>query len=439
VAGQELAHWKRNLYSVWVVVFISLMGANLVFPFMPFFIQEDLGIDDPGEAAFWAGANATAMGISMFVFSPIWGSLADRYGRRSMLMRSVAAGVVLIGLQGVCTNVYQLMVLRALQGAFMGTVGAANALVASSVPQREVAYSMGLLQTSRYTSQTVGPVIGGLLAAFVGFRETFLLTAALYGIGVLLIVFFVEDDREAVRAEREREGEGEGSGGTEGRAARHGGSSTERPSSGRLRRDLAAVAAVPALMLMIIIYYFLFASNAFVRPVIPLVLQDIGQGSIEVFSGLLFAVLAVASTVASLWVGRRSSARFRLPLAMCIIGAGLALLPVAVVESYVTLLLVMAGFGLFSGGMMALTNGLIALLSPAGRQGSAFGMASSSQALAMATAPLAGGAAASVFGVRAVFPIAAAILVAVGVAAWALVREPQREEERAAVEATPAG
>jgi MFS family permease len=80
-------------------------------------------------------------------------------------------------------------------------------------------------------------------------------------------------------------------------------------------------------------------------------------------------------------------------------------------------LLVMAGFGLFSGGMMALTNGLIALLSPAGRQGSAFGMASSSQALAMATAPLAGGAAASAFGVRSVFPIAAGMLVAVGVAA----------------------
>jgi DHA1 family multidrug resistance protein-like MFS transporter len=403
-----LESWKRNLYSVWTVVFIGLLGANLVFPFMPFYLQEDLGVDSAGEAAFWTGAMATATGVAMFIFSPIWGSVADRYGRKAMLGRSVLAGGIVIGMQGLVTDVWQLLLLRALMGAFAGTVGAATALVASSTPQREMGFSMGFIQMGRFSSQTAGPVIGGLLAAFLGFRETFFFTALLYFAAFLVVVFVVKEDFQ-----RPEHDEG-----------------LRRAPWAVIGRDIAAVAAVPALMFMIVVLYFLFASNAFVRPVVPLVLQDMGdQENIELIAGLVFATLAVTSAVSSIVIGRvTDTLGYRLALTITVVGAGVAYLPVVIVGSPWGLAVLMGAVGLFSGGMLAVTNALIGALSPQGKQGSAFGLASSSQALAMATGPLAGGFAASALGVRAGFPIVAAILISVGVVAWFTIKEPRREE-----------
>lgn len=402
--------WKRNLYSVWTVVFIGLLGANLVFPFMPFYLQEDLGVDSAGEAAFWTGAMATATGVAMFIFSPIWGSVADRYGRKAMLARSVLAGGIVIGLQGLVQDVWQLLVLRALMGATAGTVGAATALVASTTPQREMTFSMGFIQMGRFSSQTVGPVIGGVLAAFLGFRETFFFTAVLYFAAFLIVVFVVKEDFE--RPPREE---------TEG---------IRRAPWAVVGRDISAIAAIPALLVMMGVLYFLFASNAFVRPVVPLVLQDIGgQENVELVAGLVFATLAITSAVSSILIGRvATSVGYRLALTVTVVGAGLFYLPVVFVDTAWQLAALMGAVGLFSGGMLAVTNALIGALAPAGKQGSAFGVASSSQALAMATGPLAGGFAASALGVRAGFPIVAVILLAVGTVAWFLIKEPDREE-----------
>ncbi|MEX2238117.1 MAG: MFS transporter [Dehalococcoidia bacterium] len=408
--------WKRNLYSVWLVVFIGLLGANLVFPFMPFFIQEDLGVDSPGEAAFWTGTMATATGLSMFFFSPIWGSLADRYGRRPMLARSVFAAAIVIGLQGLAQNVWQLLVLRALMGAFAGTVGAATALVASTTPQREMGYSMGVIQMGRFSSQTVGPVIGGVLAAFLGFRETFFFTAVLYLVAFAVVILIVEEDFERPPPSEEK----------------------SKPGwiGSRITRDLSAVATVPALMLAIAVLYFLFASNAFVRPAVPLVLQDLGRvDNVELYAGFLFAMISVTSAVSAILIGRAAArVGYRLALTVSVIGAGLIYIPVAFVDTFWQLMIVMGAVGLFSGGMLAVTNALIGSLAPPGKQGAAFGLASSSQALALASGPLAGGLVASALGVRAGFPIVAGILVTVGVVVWATIREPGAGE----VEAAPA-
>ncbi|MPZ22227.1 MAG: MFS transporter [Dehalococcoidia bacterium] len=407
-----MENWKRNLYSIWAVVFISMVGGSLVFPFMPFYMQEDLGVDDPGEAAFWTGIAMAATGVSMFVFSPVWGSLADRHGRRPMLIRAVIGGMILISLQGLAQNVWQLILLRGLQGAFMGIVGASAALVASSTPPREMGYAMGLIQSARFSSQTVGPVIGGALALAIGFRETFIFTAGLYGLGLFMVVFLV---REEFTPEPEPEG--------------------GRRGLFSMQRDIAAVAAVPALFAVIVIYYFLFASNAFVRPVLPVVLQDINpDANLELEAGFAFGMLAVASAVSSILVGRAAGiVGYRLALAASTVGAGLCYLPMILVGSFAQLLLLMAAIGLFSGGMLAAASALIGTLAPPGRQGAAFGLSTSAQALALATAPIAGGITASSLGVRSGFVIAACVLVAVGAAAWLAIRVPGHDSELEAV------
>src|SRR5690242_16717705 len=109
------------------------MGANLVFPFLPFFVK-DLGVETDSGAALWSGVLATATGAMLFISSPFWGSLADRFGRKNMLLRAYVGATITITLQAAVQNVWQLLVLRALQGLFVGTIPAATALIAAGTP-----------------------------------------------------------------------------------------------------------------------------------------------------------------------------------------------------------------------------------------------------------------------------------------------------------------
>ena len=405
----KLETWQKNLYAIALSQFVGLMGGNLVFPFMPFYVQ-DLGITDRDQVAFWAGLLATSTGVTLFLFSPVWGALADRFGRKSMLLRAYLGATVTMGLQGAAQNVFQLLALRALQGAFVGTIPAAMALVASSTPERNMPYAMGVLQMAIFTSQTTGPLLGGLLASTVGFRATFVVTAVLFFVAFLIVWVVVKE-------------------------------AFVRPAEGRSQSGplagLPLVFRQRGLLLLIGVLFFLHAAPAFVRPVVPLLVEDFGHvADAASLSGAVFAALAVTSALTALLVGRAAGrVGSRNALAVASLGAGLAYLPVLAVGNVGLLIAVMAVIGLFSGGMLPTTNTLIARSAPAGRQGAVFGVAGSAQALAFAVSPLLGGVAASALGIRAGFPMVSAMLVGVGLAVLALVREPR---ERRAEEPEPA-
>ena len=143
--------WRRNVYAVAIAQFIALGGGNLVFPFMPFYVKE-LGVHDEGQIALWSGLLGTSTGLALFVFSPIWGNLADRFGRKPILLRAYVGALITMTLQGTVQNVWQLVALRALQGVFVGTIPAATALVAASAPRERVAWSLGILQMGLFSS-----------------------------------------------------------------------------------------------------------------------------------------------------------------------------------------------------------------------------------------------------------------------------------------------
>ena len=100
----KLETWEKNLYAVWVSQFLALMGANLVFPFIPFFVK-DLGVESDSDAALWSGVLATATGAMLFISSPLWGSLSDRFGRKNMLLRAYAGATITITAQAVVQTV----------------------------------------------------------------------------------------------------------------------------------------------------------------------------------------------------------------------------------------------------------------------------------------------------------------------------------------------
>ena len=393
----KLEQWRQNLLAISVAQFIALGGAHLVFPFMPFYVEE-LGITDESAIALWSGFLGTATGATLFVFSPIWGSLADRYGRKPLLLRAYIGAMATVTLQGLVQNVWQLVFLRGLQGMFVGTIPAATALVAAGTPRKRVAYALGMVQMAVFVSQFAGPLAGGVLATSIGFRPTFVAVGGFYAISFALVFLFVEEKFERPSKE-----------------ARTG-----------FLDSMRSVLAIRPLVVLIGVVFFLNAGPTFVRPIIPLAVKSFDASlSPETLAGIAFAALAVTSAATALVVDRISArVGFRNALTLATFGAGVAYLPVAIATGIPSFLLLIAVVGLFTGAMIPTVNALIDAWAPRDRQAAAFGLSGSAMALSFAVGPLSGGIVASAASVPTSFVVIGVVMLVVSVAVFLLVQEP---------------
>src|SRR5207248_2025099 len=122
------------------------------------------------------------------------GALADRFGRKPLLLRAYAGAMLATALQSINHSLPLFFVFLAMQGAFSGTPSAAAALLASTTPRENVAYSLGLLQVSLFVAGVTGPLIGGFLAAAIGFRATFMIASiGFFTAGVVVFLTVKED------------------------------------------------------------------------------------------------------------------------------------------------------------------------------------------------------------------------------------------------------
>src|SRR5207237_6267813 len=207
VSGLLSPSWQTSLYVICVAQATAMLAFGFVLPFLPLYLKE-IGVSPESAVVFWSGALVTSTGVSLAIFSPIWGALADRHGRKLMVLRSMLIGGLIIALMGLVQNVEQFLALRILQGVFTGTIAAATALVAGIVPRERLAWSMGLLQTSVYVGISAGPVLGGLIAQAVGIRGTFfvagamLAVAGIFRLAVRPRAFHPSDPDEAARLHR---------------------------------------------------------------------------------------------------------------------------------------------------------------------------------------------------------------------------------------------
>ncbi len=112
-------YWKRNLVVLCGAQLLTLVGFSLYTSFIPYYIQQ-MGTYSDEAALSWTAAIQTAGALAMMVAAPIWGSLADRYGRKMMLLRATGAATVVAFLMGHVQSPAQLLALRAVQGIFAG-------------------------------------------------------------------------------------------------------------------------------------------------------------------------------------------------------------------------------------------------------------------------------------------------------------------------------
>jgi MFS transporter, DHA1 family, multidrug resistance protein len=386
--GGGASTWQVTLWAMVGIQFIMTMSFSFLSPIMPLFLPE-LGVTSEAGIDIWSGIlNGSTSFVAAFA-SPLWGRLADRYGRKPMLIRSSCAIAVFTAFMGMSLDVWQFFAARALMGVFAGFSSTAMALVASQVPEQRLGYALGWLSTGQLVGSLVGPVIGGVLADIThSYRVPFYCTSAITFMAMFLVWRGVRED--FVRPD-----------------------ATNRRRSG-LRGLAMMIGAAGVLPLFFVLLMAQFSTRA-VQPVVTLFVQELvgPRPDIATLGGLAFSVTGLAGMIAVPLLGKHSDEiGYRRVLLICLIGATLTSFPQAFADSYWAFTAERFGVGLFIGGILPTANALIGRMVSRADRGTVYGMTASATFLGNSLGPLTGGAIAASFGLRWVFLITAALLLA---------------------------
>ncbi len=267
-------------------------------PFLPLYFQQ-LGVDDVGEIAMWSGLSLGVTPALTAMLAPFWGRLADRYGRKIMVERSLISFVVVMGAMAFVHRPWHVFGLRALQGFFAGYGSLTLTMAADSAPRDRMAYAIGFVQTAQRLGPAIGPIVGGVVAQVVGLRNAFLVTACFYLVAVLLVVFMYDEHH-----------------------AHH---ATAHGAEGRVTfRNMLAFENF--ILLMAVVFGLQFIDRSF-GPILPLFVAELGTpvNRVPIVAGVLFSIAAGTGAIGHHFCGRllrRASARRVIAMSAAVGAAG---------------------------------------------------------------------------------------------------------------------
>jgi len=345
-------NWQKNLFWVWMAQFLSLAGFNSVLPFIPFYIEK-LGVTDHQAQKFYVAAFATIGNISFCLFSPLWGMLADKYGRRLMMLRANVGSAIILPLMAFAPGIIWLLALRFAAGAFAGTITAAQTLISGNTPMEKRGFAIGTIMSAMYSGAVIGAFCGGIIADKFGFTALFLTCGFLQLLAAVIVYFLVEEKfqpPEENRAALENDIEPE--------------------------RSLFAM-AWPVLALLLIVA----VARQFDAPFMPMLVEKIGghEGAVAA-TGMIAGLSAVAgifSGAALGWLADRMSPQ-RVAI-ICSLFAGLLMLPQGLTGSLLVLGVCRFGNMFFAGGLDPLLQVWLAKTTPDAKRGGVFGWAASAR------------------------------------------------------------
>jgi len=378
---------RRNQLVTVAMVFAVFTGFAFVLPFLPLFVRE-LGVEEPERAALWAGILIGVAPLLAGLLAPVWGRLADRHGHKGIAVTALGSYVVILALSAAVTRVGELLVLRMGIGLF-GSIGPLGlAMATAQAPREETGRAVGLIQAAQILSAAIGPFAGGILADAIGIRRTFLVTAALCAVTLVLVLAFYEERGPA---------EAKASG----------------PDPG-----FGAVVTLPGVVALLVVLFLVnFIGRSF-TPILPLHMQLLGvpSGRLASATGVLISAYSVAAAASAWYLGRLS--RTRSPLALLLLtlaGGALAVAPMALVPRYELILGLAVLLGLVSGGSLTLCYTIGGLMVPEAVRTTAFGFFSGAALFGGALSPTIAGLVAHV-SLRGIYWVDAALYVGLALA-----------------------
>lgn len=375
--------WKRTLWILWTSNFIAVAGVSLIIPFLPLYIEE-LGVHQLRDINLWSGWIFAAQSVTAVIFQPLWGAMADKYGRKLMLLRAGIGMAVMTILMGFVDAPWQLLVLRLINGVFSGFISMSISLQASVTPNEHAGKALGTLQTGQMAGSLIGPLIGGILAEAVGFRYVFVLTGMLLLAASIVVMIFV--DKGAPLRSKEKE-------------------NSRLAGNWRLMVPL-----IPVFVATMVTQIGMMS----IQPILSIYTKLLYHGvHLEFIAGLVVSITGVANLIGSPLLGRFGDrVGQRKILIFSLVMSGLTFIPQALTHNITVLLIGRFLLGLFVGGMLPSLNVLVKKLAPQEVQARAFGFNSSSQFLGNLIGPLLGSTVSAMFDIHYVFYITMGVLFA---------------------------
>jgi len=389
--------WLKTLAAAWMAQLLSMTGFSFAMPFLPFFLRE-LGVGSDSSLRIWSGLVLAAPAMTMAVTAPFWGVLADRVGRRAMVMRAMFGGAVVVALMGAAPSAGALLALRFLQGAVTGTVSATNALVSSVAPAGRAGLSLGLMQTAVFAGNSLGPYLGGLSADRLGYPMTFHLAGWMLLAGGGLVAALAEEGpiRNVACARAAAPGP-------------HG------------RPGLLAVLRGPGFAAAAGLVFLMHFTGMVLGPVFPFYVETLvpDHSCVNTETGRLLAVTAFTAALVALpagWLADRVGPRPVLVFGTCLAGA--LVVPQGFVPALWILFVLRAALGLASGTIGPAMGSFVNRSVPRSSHGTAFGIVQSATSIGFGLGPLAGGALSAWLGLRSPFVAVGALQLAFAATAW---------------------
>lgn len=184
--------WRRNLLISWVGCFFTGASFSLVMPFIPLYIEQ-LGTPK-NQIELFSGLAISVTALASAIVAPIWGNLADRKGRRLMMIRAAVGMTFTMGSLAFVPNVYWLLFMRFMTGILSGYIPNATALIASQAPREKSGWALGTLATGSIAGNLIGPSMGGALAQWFGMENVFIITGSVLLITTILTIVLVKED-----------------------------------------------------------------------------------------------------------------------------------------------------------------------------------------------------------------------------------------------------
>lgn len=394
----ESPYWRQNLLVCLLGSFTTIVAMTLILPFLPLYIEQ-LGETDHAAIVQWSGVAYGATFFTAALVAPLWGRLADLYGRKLMLIRASLGMAVAMSLMGMATEVWQLIVLRLLTGLLGGYASGSTVLVATQTPKTRTGWALGTLASGIMAGNLVGPLIGGGLPPLIGIRQTFWLAGGVIFITFLATSFFIKEERRPPKTKADRQGGG-----------------------------WASIPDKRPVIVMLLAGMLLMLANMSIEPIITVYVAQLvdDPAHITMIAGIVMSAAALGSILSASRLGKLADrvGHWNVIVAALAISA-LLLIPQAFVTQGWQLIVLRFLMGLSLGGLLPCITSVIRHNVPDNVAGNILGYATSSQYAGQVVGPLAGGFIGGHYGMRAVFLGTCIMLGAGAVYGW-LVR-PKNE------------
>ena len=373
-----MSSWKQILWTIAAMQVGTGVAIIGVVSFIPLFLTSELGVTDPGEAAFWSGIISGVTPLFVAFATPFWSLQANRHGHKIVLLSITAILALIVFLMYFVRNPTELLILRVLQGLSGGFAAVGMALVMNTTPRESLPKALGIFQSSLVMGVMFGPLAGGVIADLFGYRMPFLVFAVLTIFCLVGAAAFLPHQKPEAKKSRES-----------------------------FWAQLRYAVKNPVVCLMVMLQFLCNFGMTGIGPILPLYIKEMMGGdalAVATIVGVIIFIAGGTSVCASLTVPRLTE-RFTMTniIMWATIVTGINFIFQYLMPTVTTLGLMRGLVGLSLGLVMPIANTILAAAVPAERRTVVIGFSTSFALLGNVAGPFASGVIAMQCGYATVF------------------------------------